>query len=262
MLWYVKVLAKRYRVWMMLVCVAALALYVLRSTAFARHAQSVPKAGTIAALHAAYVAEGAEIAHFAKEARALSAGMNPERRLRWVRECVRVLKCKTWQLEAIIDGAPPEEQHRALRVSLAASAEDTATTAVDRELSTIPAARVAALMARPGMGMAMLDEMTATTVVMAKKDPAAARGKTLKLSGRITELHASYGVVEGVLVTDNKTVVRFVTNMPTNGLREGSSAAFRGVFMQLHASTSASGARTEAIVVVGTFETPQSTRLR
>jgi len=258
MLWYTKVLAKRYRTWIASAFVLVIALHAVRSRAASYLVVPVFKAvGFASAQHAAYVAEAADAARASTDARTKSAGMNPERRLQWIRQCTQVQSCKAWQIDAIIDGAPPEDQRRALRVSLAAAAEEAAKGTPDGDdLGSVAAARIASLVSRPSMGMALLEEMTPTTLALAKRDPDAARGRAIKVSGRILELRTTHGLAEGLLLTEDKTVVRFMTNMPTAGLTSTSTSTYRGVFLQRHLYKNSSGSRMHALVLVGAFETP------
>lgn len=257
MLWYFTVLAKRYRKWIATAFVLVIAFHAVRSRA-ASYLVAVDKsAGFASAQHAAYVAEQADAARASTDARSKSAGMNPERRLQWIRQCMQVAACKSWQIDAIIDGAPPEDQRRALRVSLAALAEDAAKAAPDGDdLASVPATRVVALVGRPSMGSALLDEMTATTLAIARRDPDAARGRVIKVSGRIIELRTTHGLSEGLLLTQDGTAVRFMTNLPVSGLKATSISTYRGVFVQRHLYKSSTGQRKQSFVVAGAFEPP------
>lgn len=259
MLWYFTVLAKRYRKWIATAFVLVIALHAVRSRA-ASHLVAVDKsAGFASAQHAAYVAEQADAARASTDARTRSAGMNPERRLQWIRQCMQVAACKSWQIDAIIDGAPPEDQRRALRVSLASLAEVSAKDATDGDdLASIPATRIVGLVGRPSMGSALLDEMTSTTLAIAKRDPDAARGRVLKVSGRIIELRTTHGLSEGILLTDDRTEVRFMTSTSVAGLKATSISTYRGVFVQRYLYKSSTGQRKQSFVVVGSFAPPVS----
>jgi hypothetical protein len=254
--WYLKRLAMRHRSRLALVCLIAAVFFGIRvrmASAVARAASASPTD----ALNAAVVAETSDIARAAANARSTSAAMNVDRRLRWLRLCSHRSTCEPWMVEAIIDGAPPADQQRALRVWFAAVSEEAATGATDDELATAAAASIAATVARRGLGLAMLAEMPVATLASASKSPDRARGKTLKVTGRILEIRSRDGVVEGALVTDTKTVVRFVTAMGVKGLRAGSSATYRGVFLR-HVIEDATRGAAPSLVVIGAFDTPEN----
>lgn len=211
----------------------------------------------MAALLAAVDAETADIARAGANARTKSAAMNGNQRLQWIRQCARPPKCEPWMVDAIVDGAPPEAQRQTLRVSFAAISEEVASTATDDQPATAAASTIAGIVARPGMGMAMLGEMPVTTLAQAVKNPAHARGKTLNVTGRVLEIRSRDGLVEGTLVTtEAKTIVHFVTAMSVKGLRAGSSIAYRGVFLRRNTDERAKGP--PVLVVAGAFDTPEN----
>lgn len=257
MLWYFTVLAKRYRTWIATAFLLVIAFHAVRSRAASYVVPVDKSAGFASAQRAAYVAEEADAARASTEARHKSSGMNPERRLQWIRQCMQVAACKSWQIDAIIDGAPPEDQGRALRVSLASLAEDAAKGAADGDdLATMHATRIVGLVGRPSMGSTLLDEMTSTTLAIAKRDPDAARGRVIKVSGRIIELRTTHGLSEGILLTDDRTEVRFMTSTSVAGLKATAISTYRGVFVQRHLYKSSTGQRKQSFVIVGSFERP------
>jgi hypothetical protein len=254
--WYLKRLAMRHRSRLALVCFIAAVFFGIR----VRMASAVTRAagaGSADALNAAVVAETSDIARAGANARSKSLAMNGDRRLQWLRQCAHSSRCEPWLVDAIVDGAPPEDQQRALRVWFAAVSEEAATNATNDELATAAAASIAGIVARRGMGLALLAEMPVATVASASKSPAHARGKTLKVTGRILEIRSRDGLVEGALVTETKTVVRFVTSMGVKGLRAGSSATYRGVFLR-HVIEDATSSAAPSLVVVGAFDTPEN----
>jgi hypothetical protein len=255
--WYLGVLFKRHRSRLALICFAAVVFYGIRARmAAARDRSSIvdPRA----ALRAAVDAETADIARAAANARTKSVAMNGNQRLQWVRQCAHPPKCEPWLVDAIVDGAPPEAQRQTLRVSFAALTEDVASTATDDELATAAASTIAGIIARPGMGMALLGEMPVTTLADASKNPAHARGKTLKVTGRILEIRSRDGLIEGTLATEGKTIVQFVTAIGVKGLRAGSSVAYGGVFLRRNMDARATSPSVPVLVVVGAFDTPQN----
>jgi hypothetical protein len=188
---------------------------------------------------------------------ATSAGLSTDRRLEWVRQCVEKLGCKQWQVDAIIEGAPATERPRALRVSMAAAAEDIAKQASDGEtLSAAQGGVIAGMIARDDMGMPLLDAMVSGSLAEAKKDPASSRGKAMRVSGRIIEIRKSGELFDGAMATDGGTIVHFDTMMSTDGIFEGSYASFRGVFIQEYAYANVSGGQTRSLLLVGAFDIP------
>lgn len=213
----------------------------------------------VLSLHATVLAETADIARAAATARTTSFAMNRERRLQWLRECAHAPTCEPWLVDAIVDGAPREDQQRALLVSFAAVSEEIARAATDDERATAAASAIRRTIARPGMGMAMLGEMPATTPASASRSPELARGRTLKVTGRILEIRSRDGVAEGTLATEAKTIVEFSTEMGTKGLRAGSPVTFFGVFLRRSAASDATGpSPPPSLVVVGAFDTPEN----
>lgn len=208
-------------------------------------------------LAAQYGAEITDLKRRMEQTRTASAMMDRERRVRWIRQCTQPPKCEAWQLDAIVEGAPADEQRRTLRASFAAAAEDAAQNGAG-ELGPDPARVVAGIVARPGMGPELLDEMPAVTLASALADRANARGKVLKVSAHILDLRDEHDVVEGELLTDNKTVVHFVTAMGTTGLRRGSAATYRGVVVDLQARSGPSlgAAPVMDLVLAGAFDPP------
>lgn len=259
MRWYLKRVAMRHRSRLALVCVVVVAavFFGIRARMASAGARA-SSAGATAALNAVVIAETSDIARAGANARTKSFAMNRDRRLQWLRQCAHPTKCEPWLVDAIVDGAPPEDQQRALRVWFAAVSEEAATTATDDELATAAAASIAGIVARRGMGLALLAEMPVATVASASKSPDHARGKTLKVTGRILEIGSRDGLFEGALLTETKTVVRFVTAMGVQGLRAGSSATYRGVFLQRHADANATSGPGPSLVVVGAFDTPEN----
>lgn len=201
-----------------------------------------------AALLAAVDAEAANIALAASNARSQSQAMNQGRRLQWLRQCAHPPKCEPWLVDAIVDGAPPEDQRQAVRASFAATSEELAATATNEEKKSAAAAAIAEIVARPGMGAALLGEMPVTTMADASKSPDRARGKSMKVTGRLVEVHARDGFFEGILASDTKTSVRFFTEMSMRGIRVGAPVTYRGVFLGRDADGPA--------LVVGGFDTP------
>jgi len=203
------------------------------------------------------LAETAELARASAKTRTTSFAMTRDRRLQWLRECARPPACEPWMLDAIVDGAPPEEQMRALRVSFAAASEARARAANSEELAADAASSIAGIMSRPGMGLALLDEMPVTTLASASKSPELARGKVLKLTGRVLELRArDSGQSEGALAVEGKTIVRFVAALGTKGLRVGASATYRGVLLRRDPDATTNAA-TVSLFTVGAFEMPE-----
>ena len=255
--WYLGVLVKRHRSRLALVCLVAVVFFGIRARLAAARART-SSVDPIAAMHAAVEAETADLARAGAKARTTSLAMNRDRRLQWIRQCAHPPRCEPWLVDAIVDGAPPEDQRQALRVSFAALSEDLARAATDDELATAAASAIGGFIARPGMGLAMLGEMPATTLASASKSPDQARGKTLKVTGRILEIRARDGLVEGTLATEAKTTVHFITAMGVKGLRAGSSVTYRGVFLRRDADAHATSTSVPALVVVGAFDTPEN----
>lgn len=210
---------------------------------------------------AAGSAEAAEHSRLQGRAKTIasSAAMPSETRDAWVRQCVQKLGCKQWQVDAIIEGAPPSDQPRLTRISMAAAAEDLAKAASDgTQLSVAQAGPIAGLLARADVGLAALDLMSPTSLAEAKKDPAGARGKVLRVSGRIIEIRKTGDLFEGALATDNGSIVRFATMLSTAKLFEDSYATFRGVFVQEYDYPNVSGGQTRSLYLVGGFDIPEN----
>lgn len=111
-------------------------------------------------------------------------------------------------------------------------------------------------------GLPMLDLMPSTSLAEAKKDPHGSRGKVLKVSGNVIEIHRAKNgdIFEGAIMTSGMSVVRFVTSLSTEGVFDGTWASFRGVFVQEYAYPNVSGGQTRSLLVVGAFDIPQNRR--
>ena len=257
MRWYLGVLAKRHRSRLLLLCLVAAAILGIRSRLASARART-SRSDADAALEA-MLAETADLAHASAKTRTTSMVMTRDRRLQWLRECARPPACEPWMVDAIVDGAPPDEQARALRVSFGAVAEAQARAATSDQLAADASSSIAGIIARPGMGTALLDELPTTTVASATKNPELARGKTLKVTGRVVELRMrDDGRYEGALAAtlDGKVVVRFVTGMEVKGARVGAQATYRGVFLRLDSSDGSDGKKSASLFTAGALAKP------
>lgn len=189
-----------------------------------------------------------------------SSKMARPQRDEWIRACVEKGSeggCHQWQVDAMIAGVIDEKERlRAERVSFAEAAERTARTNGEdgSTKSVVPLGMIAGLVARPNLGLPMLDLVHGTTLADAKKDPDEARGKRIRVGGNIIEIHASGGGAEGALMTDGLTVVRFYTGMSTDGIYDGGWATFVGVFIQEYDYANVSGGETRSYLLAGAFD--------
>jgi hypothetical protein len=101
-------------------------------------------------------------------------------------------------------------------------------------------------------GITDLLKLPKTTRAEFAKDPAAERGKVLKVSGTIVQIQREGPLFVGIL-SDDLRFVSFFTPGRTAGIVDGSTASFVGVAMQKFSYTNAVGGQTEAVLVVGRF---------
>jgi hypothetical protein len=228
--------------------------------ATAARTEAIQKEEAQAAASAKLAADRQRAADIAS-AKAQSAAMDRARRDRWIKQCVSNPACNSWQLDAIIEGAPPgAERTRALRIPVAAGIQSSARKyGKDGDVfSEIGVGMIAGSVARDDAGLAIFDLLPQTNAPDARKDPDSARGSAMKVSGTIVEIRAEGSVAQGALATGNLSFIRFVTAMSTQGLYPDSWATFVGVFVQEYDYPNVSGGQTRSLLVVGAFDIPQN----
>ena len=97
-------------------------------------------------------------------------------------------------------------------------------------------------------GSGALESIPRAAGVTAVKDPAAARGKVIAVSGRVSSVQADGPTSVGTLTTGSETIY-FVTPFSTAGLTGDTPARFRGVFVQKYSPPG----QPSSLVIVGAF---------
>ena len=194
----------------------------------------------------------------ADEARTRSATMTRASRDNWISDCVLTNDCPTTQVVAIADGAPEGAErvhatklHAASLVQKAAQGGRDGTTMTKNVVVGIAAA-----LRNPVAGLPLLDLIPKASVAAAKKSPDDTRGKILRVSGTIIEIHSVDGFAEGSMSTDNMAIVHFLTPLATDGIYEDSWTTFEGVFVQEYDFSNVSGGQTKSLLAVGAFDIP------
>lgn len=197
-----------------------------------------------------------------ESAQAKSRAMDRGHRDAWIRWCVERPSCLEWQRQAMLDGVPPGIEHdHADRVMMAARIAQDTRKCRDGETVNIDAvADITGLLKQPNGGLPLLDTIATTPLADAKKDPDSARGKLIKVSGSIVEIHASGDTVEGALSTGNLDIIRFLTPLSTRGIYAHTWASFEGVFAQEYDYANVSGGQTRSSLIVGAFNLPENGR--
>ena len=107
-------------------------------------------------------------------------------------------------------------------------------------------------------GSGALESIPRAAGITAVKDPAAARGKVIAVSGRVSAVQAEGRTSVGTLTTGSETIY-FVTPFSIAGLTGDTPARFRGVFVQKYSPPG----QPSSLVIVGAFGSgPASDRSR
>lgn len=96
-----------------------------------------------------------------------------------------------------------------------------------------------------------------TSLRKIKKDYRAEQGKTLCVSGRISQIereHAIEGLYAGTMVTSSFQFVYFMTSNSTGELTSDDYAKFCGASMGIYAYANVSGGQTQSVHLVGAFD--------
>lgn len=183
------------------------------------------------------------------------APMKPDERARELRSCIALGSCLPDDVSAIYASAATEQERTRLRrIAGAEEAMKAAASGVDGEhMSASTIAGVLFALEKAGT-VETLREMPKTTLGAAAKDPGAARGSAIVVSGSVVEIRRSDAFYEGAIATDSMKIARFVTKLPTRGIEQGSWATFRGVFVQEYDYPNVSGGQTRSLLLAGAFD--------
>jgi hypothetical protein len=178
----------------------------------------------------------------------------PARREQVVKWCATSLPntCTPHRLDVLItSGANPKEQEHLRQVSFAVIIETMAKTFTDGDANSESVASVAS--ALHTSGKKTLDLLQTTSLPAAAKDPDGSRGKVIRVGGNVVEIHKHGDMFEGSIATDDAKIAYFVTTFDTDGIYEGTWAAFRGVFVQEYDYPNVSGGQTRSQLLIGSF---------
>jgi len=219
-----------------------------------REATAAAQAAEAAAAEAAAKRRAGELA----EARTRFTSVTTKEREEGVRTCVVASTCRQDMLDTIVaTGKTDKERAHLGAVAFAASAREVANLAEDGTSITLaPAAGISTMLRQQGTGF--LDELGKTTIAEAQKDPAANRGKLVRVSGSVVSIHKDGDFFEGTLAVGGGRFVYFLTPLPTPGVFQGTWVSYRGVFMQEYAYSNVSGGQTRSLLIVGAFAPVQS----
>ena len=98
---------------------------------------------------------------------------------------------------------------------------------------------------------------TPTTIKLAKKDPAEARGSTICVTGTILQIKRNAGVKNlfyGTMGLGRGDFAHFFAAGPTGNLVDGDRAKFCGMFTGTYSFANVSGGETQAVQLVGMFD--------